>query len=142
MTVRYNYIFPIPESDDVFDEMVRDACSIEWNDPTTQRNGRSGQSQNGLDVFGYPNGPSGRCRGAQSKLRTKGKQLSTGEIDDEIKKAQSSPLNPDQLIIVTSTGRDVALQAYVDEVSRIQTQNNSFPVKIWFWDDLIERLSI
>ena len=65
-----------------------------------------------------------------------------GEIDDEIKKAQSSPLNPDQLIIVTSTGRDVALQAYVDQVSRIQTQNNSFPVKIWFWDDLLERLSI
>ena len=142
MTVRYNYVFPIPESDDVFDEMVRDACSIEWNDPTTQRNGRSGQSQNGLDVFGYPNGPSGRCRGAQSKLRTKGKQLSTGEIDDEIKKAQSSPLNPDQLIIVTSTGRDVALQAYVDQKSRIQTQSNSFPVRIWFWDDLLERLFI
>lgn len=142
MTVRYNYIFPIPESDDVFDEMVRDACSIEWNDPMTQKNGRSGQSQNGLDVFGYPNGPGGRCRGAQSKLRTKGKQLSQGEIDDEIKKAQSSPLNPDQLIIVTSTGRDVALQAYVDQVSRIQTQNNSFSVKIWFWDDLLERLSI
>ena len=142
MTVRYNYVFPIPESDDVFDEMVRDACSIEWNDPTTQRNGRSGQSQNGLDVFGYPNGPDGRCRGAQSKLRTKGKHLSKGEIDDEIKKAQSSPLNPDQLIIVTSTGRDVVLQTYVDQISRIQTQNNSFPVKIWFWDDLIERLLV
>lgn len=142
MTVRYNYVFPIPESDDVFDEMVRDACSIEWNDPTTQRNGRSGQSQNGLDVFGYPNGPAGRCRGAQSKLRTKGKQLSKGEIDDEIMKAISSPLNPDQLIIVTSTGRDTGLQAYVDHVSREQTKKNSFPVKIWFWDDLLERLLV
>src|SRR5512133_724801 len=118
MTVRYNYVFPIPESDDVFDEMVRDACSIEWNDPNTQKNGRSGQSQNGLDVFGYPNGSSGRCHGAQSKLRTKGKKLSTHEIDEEIKKAQSSPLHPDQLIIVTSTSRDVGLQAHVDKVSR------------------------
>ena len=42
MTVRYNYIFPIPESDDVFDEMVRDGCSIEWNDPMTQKMGGVG----------------------------------------------------------------------------------------------------
>jgi hypothetical protein len=142
MTVRYQYVFPIPESDDVFDEMVRDACAIEWGDPETQRNGRSGQSQNGVDVFGYPHESGGRCRAAQSKLRAKGKPLTKGEIHKEVANARSSPLNLEQLIIVTSTGRDADLQAYVDQISRAQMQNSSFPVKIWFWDDLLERLLI
>lgn len=142
MTVRYNYTFPVPESDDIFDEMVRDACAIEWGDPETQRNGRSGQSQNGVDVFGYPNGPNGQCRAAQSKLRVKGKPLTKREIDDEVAKAQLSPLNPEQLIIVTSTGRDASLQAYIDQVSSAQFQSNGFSVKIWFWDDLLERLLV
>lgn len=140
MTVRYNYIFPVPESDEIFDEMVRDACAIEWSDPETQRNGRSGQSQYGVDIFGYPHGSSRRCHAAQSKLRTKGKALTEAEIANEVANAQSSPLHPEQLIIVTSTGRDAKLQAYIDELSRLQIQNNSFPVKIWFWDDLLERL--
>lgn len=142
MTLRYQYIFPVPESDEVFDEMVCDVCALEWGDPGAQRNGRSGQSQYGVDIFGYPNGPGGRCRAAQSKLRAKGKPLTTGEIDEEIAKARSSPLNPEQLTIVTSTGRDASLQAYVDQVSRAQFQSNSFPVSIWFWDDLLERLLV
>ena len=142
MTVRYQYVFPVPESDDVFDEMVRDACAIEWGDPGTQLNGRSGQAQNGVDVFGYPYGPSGRCRAAQSKLRAKGKPLSEAEIDKEVKKAQSSPLKPEQLIIVTSTGRDVNLQTYIDQISRVQSKTGSFLVKIWFWDDLLARLLV
>lgn len=142
MTIRYDYAFPVPESDNTFEEMVCDACSIEWNDNTTQRNGRNGQLQNGLDVFGYPNGPKRRCRGAQAKLRAKGKKLTKKEIDNEIIKAQTSPLNPEELIIVTSTCRDVVLQAYVDQISREQAQNNNFSVKIWFWDDLLERLLV
>ena len=142
MTVRYNYVFAIPESDETFDEMVRDACAIEWGDPETQLNGRSGQSQNGVDVFGYPYGPGGRCRAAQSKLRAKGKSLTKTEIDEEVEKARSSPLKPEQLIIATSTGRDANLQAHVDQISHAQTQSKSFSVKIWFWEDLLDRLLV
>ena len=66
-----------------FEDLVRDLCVLEWNDPDTKRFGRSGQTQHGVDVYGQPEGLNGIYWGAQCKLRKKETQLSEKDIEDE-----------------------------------------------------------
>jgi len=45
---------PKPKSWDEFEDIVADVIRRLWNDPYATRNGRSGQSQHGVDIYGKP----------------------------------------------------------------------------------------
>ncbi|MBK6607912.1 MAG: hypothetical protein IPG24_21140, partial [Leptospiraceae bacterium] len=62
-----NAIYLKPSDDKEFENMVRDLFALHWKDDNTQIRGRSGQSQNGVDVYGYPN-KSSALYGIQCKL--------------------------------------------------------------------------
>ena len=61
-----------------------------WGDPNTQRHGRAGQSQAGVDVFGLPKGElkhaGVQCKGKDGRY---GGQVTEDELKDEVNKAKS-----------------------------------------------------
>lgn len=141
MPTRLNSNFPRPTDPDEFETLVRDICALEWGDPHTDKHGRRGQKQHGVDVYGRPTDRAGVYRGAQCKLRTKGDQLTEDEIEAEVAAARSFPHPLESLILVTDAPRDRNTQILVDQVSAREIANGGFQVAIWFWDNVTERLA-
>ena len=76
---------PKPLSWDEFEDIVWDIYKRKWNDPDAQRYGRTGQAQQGVDVYGRPSGLGGAYVGVQCK-RYENLKLKT--VEDEIEKAE------------------------------------------------------
>src|SRR6185312_11156711 len=56
--------WPRPKSEDEWEDMALDALRIRWRDSNATRNGRRGQRQNSVDIFGAKGGTT---VGAQAK---------------------------------------------------------------------------
>lgn len=141
MPTKLNTNFPRLKDPDEFESLIQDICALEWGDPDTQKFGRKGQKQFGVDVYGHPEQTQSVYRGAQCKLRTTGKQLSEGEVDKEVAEAYQFPHKLEKLIIVTDTPRDSTTQVMIDNICEREISKGSFRVVIWFWDDIIERIA-
>lgn len=128
---------PVPRSWDEFEDICADLLRRMWGDPYITRNGRSGQKQHGVDIYGTPthfNGGSGpRVFSAAQCKNTD--NLSLSEIADEVKKAESFSPQPAEYLVLTTAPRDASLQADV--------RNHSWPfrVEVRFWEDLSLELS-
>jgi hypothetical protein len=48
---------PIPKDWQEFESQVREAMILRWNSPNLQKNGRTGQAQQGVDVWGSVKSP-------------------------------------------------------------------------------------
>jgi len=143
MPTLFNTNYLRPKDDDEFEEMIRDVCELEWNDPGTARFGRSGQKQYGVDVYGHPEGTD-KYHAAQCKLRSTDKQLSEAEIEAEVRKAKTFPakVGPlERLIIATDVPPDTHTQAIVSRISEREMRRGGFEVGIWFWPDITKRLA-
>ena len=122
---------PIPKSWDEFEDICSDILKRKWRDPYVVRNGRSGQKQFGVDIYGRP-----------VHLRGQGTQLAAGqckrvesltkkEITDEIEDAANFVPLTEEYIILTTLKRDATLQAFV------RKKNWAIPrVEILFWEDI------
>lgn len=141
MPTRLNTNYPRPTDPDEFESIVRDICALEWDDVHTEKFGRRGQKQYGVDVYGRPSDQAGVYRGAQCKLRTKGARLTKKEIEAEVAEARNFPHRLDRLILVTDTLRDTKTQLLVDQVNEREIAKGGFQVVIWFWDNVTERLA-
>ena len=141
MPVRLDTNFARLTDLDEFEDLVCEICRLEWEDPNTQKRGRTGQQQNGVDIYGQPIDMGGIFRGAQCKLRTTNQQLTKKEIEDEVKSAESFPHPLGTLIIVTDTPRDVTVQDIVHQIDEQQRQQGKVRVSIWFWDSICRRIA-
>jgi hypothetical protein len=122
---------PIPKSWDEFEDISADLLKRMWRDPYVTRNGRSGQSQFGVDIYGRP-----------VHLREKGTQIAVAQcrrveslteqqISDELKKAYNFNPLPEEYLMLTTLKRDSTLQTFV--------RKNTWKinrVEILFWDDI------
>jgi hypothetical protein len=78
---------PPPNSWDEFEDLCADLFQEEWRDWHVVRHGREGQRQDGVDIYGRPNGAdySGvQCKG---KKLFPPKKLKISDIDGEVEKA-------------------------------------------------------
>ena len=141
MPSRLDTNYPRPTDPDEFESMILDICALEWDDPDTEKFGRKGQKQFGVDVYGRPIDQPGKYRAAQCKLRTKGSSLSESDIEAEIAEARQFPHELAALIIVTDGPRDSHVQILIDKISEREVSSGSFRVVIWFWENITERLA-
>jgi hypothetical protein len=123
---------PKPKSWDEFEDIVADLMRELWKDNFLTRNGRSGQKQYGVDIFGQPDNLDGRYAGVQCKLTDK---LTIQTIDNEVEEAQRFRPLLAVFIIATSMSRDAVLQEIV------RTHNWPFRVHVMFWEDISLALS-
>jgi hypothetical protein len=96
--------WPAPKSEDEWEDMVLDAMRLFWSDPNAQRNGRRGQRQFGVDIFGSVNA---LPVGAQAKNIDR---ASAVIILDEVGKASQFKPELAQYHIAIAGSRDAHIQ--------------------------------
>ena len=129
---------PPPSNSNDFEKL----CLALWrrllNDPNAQLNGRRGQAQDGVDIFGR-RANTQRWVGIQCKARSGG-QLSIEEINADIKKAKCFNPRLSELVFATTAPRDVHIQKHArNQCERIGT-NDEFQVAVQSWDDIRHEL--
>lgn len=128
---------PIPNSWDEFEDICADLLKCMWSDPYVVRNGRSGQRQHGVDIYGKPvrlKGHGSETAGAQCK---RVEALTEEEINSEIEQATGFKPPLEEYLILTTLRRDARLQEYI----RTQEDWEINRVEILFWEDLSLQLS-
>ncbi|NVK55439.1 MAG: hypothetical protein HWE26_07480 [Alteromonadaceae bacterium] len=129
-------LVPPPKSWDEFEDITLAAAKLRWSSSGFERNGRAGQKQDGVDVFGYD----GDCHiGLQCKNTVKG--VSIEIVLDEVAKAEKFEPSLDLLYIATTAPRDGALQKQVRLLSKERRDDGAFRVGMLFWDDICQDLA-
>lgn len=127
---------PKPKSWDEFEDICADLLKCMWSDPYVVRNGRSGQRQHGVDIYGKPvhlKGRGSETAGAQCK---RVEALTEEDIKNEIEQATEFKPSLEEYLLLTTLKRDAGLQEYV------RTQDWKISrVEILFWGDLSLQLS-
>ncbi len=127
--------WPRPKSEDEWEDMVLDAMRLVWQDPNAQRNGRRGQRQHGVDIFGVADG---RHVGAQAKNMDK---FSETEAKDEIAKAENFQPKLQALHFAVAGPRDAVFQQFIRLLSADRVARGAFPVHVMYFDDICQELS-
>ncbi|WP_317176029.1 tetratricopeptide repeat protein [Halomontanus rarus] len=124
---------PPPNSGNEFELLIADLFKEEYSFETF-RHGRSGQSDDGVDI--YFQTMAGDWIGIQCKNTG---NLTSGTVREEVDKAESFTPSLDRYIIVTSASQDKTLQEKVRVLSDDRQSEGQFRVQLQMWDD-IERL--
>ena len=129
-----------------FERLTLDWAKKAWKDAYAKRNGREGQSQGGVDVYGYHNDQKENTA-VQCKKRTwatkpgadaPSNTLTTAEIDEEVAKAITFNPRPHRFIIATTGPRDEPLQEYV---RTLNAGSPTMKISLMFWDDFVHDLN-
>jgi len=128
-----------PNDPTAFESLCLDLWREIWHNPSAQKNGRSGQPQAGVDVFGQHQG---KWEGVQSKqkdglLRSK---VTIKELEEEVEAAKQ--FNPPlaNFILATTGPRDAKVQERARELTEEHKQQGRFGVEVWSWEDIWDEL--
>ncbi|OXD04865.1 NB-ARC domain-containing protein [Vibrio parahaemolyticus] len=124
-----------------FEELCADLWS-EINGSKTQIHGRTGQKQDGVDIYGQI-GQSGEWFGIQCKLkdiRTDNK-LSKDELLSEVEKAKRFTPKLNVFTIATTTSNDAAIQKVARELTDLHAKEGLFSVDVKSWDEILRELA-
>jgi hypothetical protein len=122
-----------------FESLCKKLWGEIWNCPEIQKNGRLGQEQNGIDVFGIPFGENGfygiQCKG---KNEYNNNQFSKEEINAEILKARTFEPELKKLYFTTTALNDSKIQAYVRTKNIEQIKAKMFEVHLFSWETIVD----
>lgn len=130
-------VMPINDADK-FEDFCCDLWKAVWHSPTTQKHGRKGQAQQGVDVFGVPRGEN-HYHGVQCKRRSNelGSKLTEKEVFEEVKEAKTFHPPLQHLIIATTSPSDGPLQALARTITLENAASGLFSVSILGWRELL-----
>src|SRR4051794_6685428 len=97
---------PPPTDWHEFEEIALSALKIKWGSPNLTRNGRPGQAQQGVDIYGEDD--LGRFVGVQGKLTIAGIKMAT--VRKEVKLSERFKPRIQALYIATTSDSDAKLQ--------------------------------
>lgn len=120
--------------------MCADIFAIEWNDPATQRHGRTGFPQNGVDVYGCTK--DGRLHGIQCKKKNVGTSspATERELREEVNKALRFSPQLSSFIFATTSPNDPDLELVAREITKEHAERNLFSVHFLGWDEILDKL--
>ena len=121
-----------PRTAEDFEDVCHIIYSEVFDDLTATKNGRSGQKQNGVDIFAVRNG---RRYGIQCKRKTYA-SLTKAIIDEEVKLADGGAVKIEELIVATTAPNDVAMVSHAAQLSDARHAEGKFRVSVAFWDTL------
>lgn len=132
-----------PKSWEKFEDLTCALLAAVWEQSATQKNGRQGQAQNGVDVYGQPKNAEHRWHGVQCKGKNSGlgATVTKLEFDAELKKAETFEPKLSHWTLATTAPNDATLQKHVRKVSAARTKLGKFPVEIMYWETILARMS-
>lgn len=130
-----------PERWQDFEDLCKKLWGELWGIPhKIKKNGRLGQLQNGVDVYGIPKGESGywgiQCKGINDDYLNA--TLTKKEINSEIEKAKQFQPKLEVFIIATTQSKDATLEQYVREKDIENRKANSFEIILFCWEDIVD----
>ena len=131
--------YPPPDATDVFESLCLDLWRDLWDDDGAQKNGRSGQPQAGVDVFGTQEGRQMgvQCKQKSGLLRT---QLTMKELEDEVDKARGFEPPLHTFILATTGPRNQKVQRRARELTQEHAAQGLFRVQVWSWQEIWDAL--
>lgn len=127
---------PLPKNWQDFEAIVSDALALRWSSTNLQRNGRPGQKQDGVDIYGADD--IGRPVGIQCKRYKSA--LRMADVTSEIGKAEKFKGRLTALFLATTGDHDATLQQEVRQLSETRVAVGKFAVALLFWDDIVSGL--
>lgn len=123
-----------------FENLCKKLWGEIWQIPyKIKKNGRLGQPQNGVDVYGIPKGEDSywgiQCKGKDDYTNAK---LTEKEIDQEIEKAKSFLPELKTFIIATTQNKDVSIEEYVRRIDLESRKNGGFEIILFCWEDITD----
>ena len=137
-----NFRLPPPAKWQDFEDLCADLWRRIWRDANTQKNGRQGQPQNGVDIFGRPdNGALWAGVQCKDKNEDLGSALTEKELLLEIAKAKQFTPKLSAFTIATTGARDATIQERARLLTQEHRKNELFDVAVWCWEDVLARLN-
>lgn len=131
-----------PENWQDFEKLCTKLWGEIWHcQDSIKRNGRSGQNQHGVDIYGIPEGKDGyygiQCKGKSDYTKS---ELTESDVDAEIKNAKDFKPTLKRLIFATSACKDAKIEEYV-RCKNIENINAElFGVDIFSWEDIVDKI--
>lgn len=112
-----------------------------WNCAEIQKNGRLGQEQSGVDIFGIPNLEEEyfgiQCKG-KSEYNDNHPQFTEKEIDNEIEKAKTFSPKLKKLYFATTALNDSKIQAYIRQKNLDNNKAGLFEIHLFCWETIVD----
>lgn len=129
-----------PENWQDFERLCKVLWGEIWECPDTiKRNGRQGQAQKGVDVYGIKKG---ECvyRGIQCKGKDDytNSQLTESEIDNEIAKALLFTPKLKSFYFATTANKDAHIEEYIRKKNLESISKGGFEIDIFAWEDIVD----
>jgi hypothetical protein len=137
MDFRVKQIAP-PREWTVFEDLCLAIFRAEWNDALALKNGRVGQPQHGVDVYGSPQAHRNIFYGVQckGKERNYGSKATVSELKKELAQAEHFRPSLSHWIFATTASKDATLQQTARELSAERHAIDQFPVTALGWEDI------
>ncbi|WP_175870999.1 hypothetical protein [Burkholderia sp. BCC0397] len=134
---------PPPKSWEKFEDLTRALFAAVWGTPLAQKNGRSGQQQHGVDVYGAPQATPEKNFGVQCKGKNEGygAKATIAEFDAELAKAEKFKPALGHWTFATTSPNDASLQEHARLKSERRVSEGKFPVVAIGWDTIQGLLS-
>ena len=128
-----------PNDSTAFESLCLDVWKDIWRDSDAQKNGRRGQRQDGVDIFGHENGSvvGVQCKQKDGRLWAK---VTPDELEAEVKAARRFEPKLTRFILATTATRDVAVQKRANQLTEQHKKEGLFTVAAWAWEDIWHEL--
>ena len=122
-----------------FESLCKKLWGEIWNCPEIKKNGRSGQMQYGVDVYGIPFGEANyygiQCKGKDEYTNN---QFTEDEITKEIEKAKVFEPPLKKLYFTTTAVKDANIEKFFRKKNIENKANGLFEIHIFSWEDIVD----
>jgi tetratricopeptide (TPR) repeat protein len=134
---------PAPKDWQAFERKIRLLFEHSLNDPHTQNNGRIGQPQHGVDVYGRRGGPGGHYVGVQCKGKDAnyGGAISKIELEAEVEASKDFVPSIREFVLVTTAPDDATIQEVARLLEgRVRAAGRDLSIAVWGWGRLQQEI--
>jgi len=126
---------PIPKNWQDFESICHRLWAEIWSDLNAHKNGRQGQPQCGVDIFGKPIYSKSyhgvQCKDKDNRL---GSILTGNDLLEESQKSKDFTPQISSFTLATTSQRDQQIQSLCRQVN--EEKRFPFNVDVWSWDDI------
>jgi len=128
-----------PENWQDFESLCKKLWGEIWKCRSIKKNGRSGQVQNGVDIYGIPTGSENywgiQCKGKDEYSHA---QLTIEEIDSEIEKAKTFTPSLECFLFTTTANKDANIEQHIRCKNLELKKQGFFSLDIYSWEDIVD----
>ena len=135
---------PPPKGDDDLEDLVLALFRVVWKDAGAKLHGRSGQRQDGVDLYGEDHFGGSGLNGVQCKQHSSATlvtdQALVAELQEEVEKAKAFRPPLQRFIFATTARRSTALQQGARDLAELHKEDGLFAVDVLGWEDIEDLL--